>query len=303
MADVLCFGNLQLDILCRTVTELPPSGGIRLIDGIDFVLSGNAGNVAMALARLGVSVDLAGTSGADVVAEQFRAELLAEGVGVDKLVRHASIGTGTSVVALAPGGERSILFVNGANDEFELDDVPDSWLNGPRIVVLTAVFVLPKFTGERVGRLFRRARAAGARTLLNICWDNEARGLPFLAPALAEADYFVLNWDEGRQLTGHAAPDRILDELRPYTAGTTVLTLGADGCCFSMPSGVEYVPALPVRALDCTGAGDSFVAGFTAGLMRGLSLIDCARLACQTASYAVGGPGAYVRIPRTKEQQ
>jgi len=303
MADVLCFGNLQLDILCRTVTELPPSGGIRQIDGIDFVLSGNAGNVAMALARLGVSVDLAGTSGADVIGEQFRAELLAEGVGIEKLGRHASIGTGTSVVALAPGGERSIMFVNGANDELELDDVPDRWLDGPRIVAVTAVFVLPSFTGERVAGLFRRARAAGARTLLNICWDNQARGLPFLAPALAETDYFVLNHDEGRQLTGHEAPDRILAHLGEHTAGLVVLTLGAGGCCFRTRSGIQTIPALPVRAVDCTGAGDSFVAGLIAGLVRGLAPADSARLGCRIASYAVGGPGAYVRIPRHKEQQ
>ncbi len=301
MADVLCFGNLQLDILCRTVTELPPPGGIREIDGINFVLSGNAGNVAMALARLGVSVDLAGFSGADVVGEQFRAELLAEGVGIDKLSRHATAGTGTSVVALAPGGERSIFFVNGANDEFELDEVPAAWLDEPHIVAVTAVFVLPRFTGDRIGRLFGRAHAAGTRTLLNICWDNEARGLQFLAPALAETDYFVLNRDEGRQLTGHDAPERILASLREYTDGTVVLTLGADGCCFESPSGLDWISALPVHAVDSTGAGDSFVAGFTAGLVRGLSRGDSARLGCRIASYAVGGPGAYVRIPRHKE--
>ena len=198
MADVLGFGNLQLDILCRTVTDLPPPGGIRMIDAVDFVLSGNGGNVTMALARLGVQVDLAGYSGADVVGDQFRALLMAEGVGIDKLRRHPSAGTGTSVVALAPHGERSIVFVNGANDAFNLDDVPDSWLQGPRIVAVTAVFVLPQFTGASVARLFRRAHAAGARTLLNICWENEWRGLLFLAPALSESNYFVLNYDEGR---------------------------------------------------------------------------------------------------------
>jgi len=301
MADVLCFGNLQLDILCRTITELPPPGGLRMIDAVDFSLSGNGGSLAMALARLGVSVDLAGYSGADVIGDQFRALLKAEGVGTDKLLRHSADGTGTSVIALAPTGERSIFFVNGANEAFHLDDVPEDWLQGPRIVAVTSVFVLPQFTGEAITRLFQRARTGGARTVLNICWDREAQGLPFLAAALAESDYFVLNYDEGRQLTGCDALDDIFDRLVGFTSGTIILTLGAEGCCFRTESGIERIPAVPVHATDTTGAGDSFVAGFIAGLIRKLPLRDCVQLGCQVAAYAVTGTGAYTRIPRYKE--
>jgi len=301
MTDVLCFGNLQLDVLCRTVTELPPPGGLRMIDAIDFALSGNGGSLAMALARLGVSVDLAGCSGADVIGDQFRAMLTTEGVGIDKLFRHPAAGTGTSVIALAPTGERSIFFVNGANEAFNLDDVPENWLQGPRIIAVTSVFVLPQFTGEAVTRLFRRAHAVGARTLLNISWDSEERGLPFLATALAQSDYFVLNYDEGRQLTGYDALSDIFDRLLEFTPATIVLTRGAEGCYFRTESGIERVSAVPVHATDTTGAGDSFVAGFIAGLIRGLPLSDCAKLGCQVAAYAVTGPGAYIRIPPHKE--
>jgi sugar/nucleoside kinase (ribokinase family) len=301
MANVLCFGNLQFDILCRTLTALPPPGGIRMIDSVDFALSGNAGTLAMALACLGVSVDLAGYSGADVIGDRLRAMLTAEGVGVDKLLRHPTAGTGTSVIALAPNGERSIVFTNGANQAFDLDEVPDEWLPGKHIIAVSTVFVLPQFTGEKVARLFRRAHAAGAQTLLNICSDNEGRGLPFLAPALAESDIFVLNLDEGRQLTGHDTPGRILAGLAEHTAGTLVLTLGADGCCFRSTAGIQRIPAVPVRVTDTTGAGDSFVAGFIAGVLRGLPLAGCAQLGSQVASYAVTGPGAYARIPRHQE--
>ena len=302
MPDVLCFGNLQLDILCRTVTELPPPGGLRMIDTVDFTLSGNGGSLAMALARLGVSVDLAGYSGADVIGQQFRAMLKSEGVGIGKLFPHPTAGTGTSVIALSPTGERSIFFVNGANEAFHLEDVPENWLQGPRIVAVTSVFVLPQFTGETITRLFQRAHALGAQTVLNICWDREARGLPFLAPALAHSDYFVLNYDEGRQLTGHAAVSDIFDRLTEYTAGAIVLTLAAEGCCTRTESGIERIPAQLVQAADTTGAGDSFVAGLIAGLIRGLSLRECLQLGCRMAAYAVTGPGAYARIPRDKEK-
>jgi sugar/nucleoside kinase (ribokinase family) len=255
----------------------------------------------MALARLGVAVELAGYSGADVIGEQFRALLTTEGAGVDKLLRHPEARTGTSVVALTPTGERSIIFVNGANGAFNLDDVPDSWLAGPQVVAVVSVFVLPQFTGEAVARLFRRAHAAGAQTLLNICWDNEGRGLPFLAAALEQTDFFVLNYDEGRQLSGFTPPDKILNRLAECTTGTIVLTLGAEGCCWRTPAETGCSPAVRVPATDTTGAGDAFVAGFIAGLIQKLPLEGCARLGSQIAAYAVTGPGAYARIPRHKE--
>src|SRR5579864_3034140 len=84
---VLCFGNLQLDVLCRTLTSLPPPGELRMIDCIDFTLSGNGGNVAAALGRLGIEVELAGYSGADPIGEQFRTTLESMGVGTEKLPR------------------------------------------------------------------------------------------------------------------------------------------------------------------------------------------------------------------------
>ena len=241
IATVLCFGNLQLDVLCRTVTALPPPGELHMIDAIDFALSGNGGNVAAALGRLGLEVELAGCSGAEIIGEQLRVTLAAMGVGTVKLLRHPTASTGISVITLSPSGERSVIFVNGANALLDLDAVPDTWLHGRRVVSVGSIFALPQFTGEAVGRLFVRAKAHGATTVLNICWDADGRGLPFLKSALS------------------------------------------------------------VEAIDCTGAGDSFVAGFIAGLVEGRSVYDCAHLGCQVAAFAVTGPGSYPRIPTLAE--
>src|SRR5712691_9650202 len=137
-ATVLCFGNLQLDVLCRTVLTLPPPGELHMINAIDFALSGNGGNVAAALGRLGLEVELAGYSGAEIIGEQLR-----------------------------------VTFVNGANALLDLDAVPDTWLHGRRVVSVGSIFAPPQFTGEAVGRLFVRAKAHGATTVLNICWDAD----------------------------------------------------------------------------------------------------------------------------------
>jgi ribokinase len=126
IATVLCFGNLQLDVLCRTVMVLPPPGELHMIDAIDFALSGNGGNVAAAPGRLGLEVELAGYSGAEIIGEQLRVTLAAMGVGTYKLLRHPTASTGISVITLSPSGERSVIFVNGANALLDLDAVPDT---------------------------------------------------------------------------------------------------------------------------------------------------------------------------------
>lgn len=267
-----------------------------MIDTIDLVLSGNAGNVAAVLGRLGIDVELAGYSGTDVIGEQFRAMLQELGVGIEKLERHPSAGTGTSVISLTPEGERSVFFVNGANGLFDLDTVPDEWLQQARIVTVSSVFVLTQFGGEAVGRLFARARAQGATTVLNICWNAQAT-LKELKPALAESNYFILSQDEGQLLTGEQEPAAILQSLKGPTRGSVILTLGAEGCCVPTPDGIKHIPAISVKATDCTGAGDSFVAGFCAGLITGRTALESAKIACLVASFAVTGPGAYQRIP------
>ena len=71
MRDVLCFGNLQFDVLCHPVVALPAPGELSRLEGIDLMLSGNGGNVAAVLGRLGVGVDLAGYRGADPIGEAF----------------------------------------------------------------------------------------------------------------------------------------------------------------------------------------------------------------------------------------
>ena len=97
--------------------------------------------------------------------------------------------------------------------------------------------------------------------MLNVGGDDEGRGRPFLAPALAETDVFVLSLDEGRQLTERDAPEEMLRLLEEHTRGAVVLTLGPRGCLLRGEDSLAYVPAIPVDAVDCTGAGDSFVAG------------------------------------------
>jgi len=298
MADVLCFGNLQCDVNCRPLADLPAPATLRRIEDISLSLSGNAGNPAMALAKIGVSVEIAGYSGNDIIGESFRQTLAEAGVGLAKLRRHPTLGTGIAVGAVFPDGERSAVYTIGANDELDLFTIPDDWLDGVKVVYVASVFVLPRFTGEAIASLFTRAKQRGIVTVLNVCCDPERTRMAFIAPALPYTDYFILNREEGRLISGQADPAVMLTTIEAVmSGGKAILTLGEQGCMLRDGPTIRQIPAVPVEAIDTTGGGDTFSAGFIAGLVHGLPLVTCGEMGCRLASYAVTGVGSYQRLP------
>ena len=230
MADVLCFGNLQCDVNCRTLINLPAPGSLRMIEDITLSLSGNAGNPSMALAKIGVSVEIAGYSGNDMIGKSFRRTLTDAGVGLDKLRRHPALGTGIAVGAIQPNGEKSVVFTTGANDETDLFTIPDEWLDGLKVIYVASVFVLPRFTGEAIASLFTRAKQRGIVTVLNICCDAEKTRMAFIAPALPYTDFFILNKDEGQLISQQPDPVTMLATIEAAMSGKVILTLGDQGC-------------------------------------------------------------------------
>lgn len=297
MPDVLCIGNIQFDVLARPVVSLPGPGQLARVEEIRFSLAGNAVNTAAGLARLGVPVGLFGMVSRDFLGDYALAQLALAGVDTSAVVRHPMACSGVSLIAVAPDGERSITYTNGANERFELDDLPDTLLRQVRVLCVGSVFVLPQLSGESLGRLFQRARSAGVMTVLDVCWDAEGRGFPFLAPCLPHTDLFAPSLEEGRQLTGRNEPASIAAALLAAGAGAVGLKLGAGGCYLARAGESWPIPTAPVDAVDTTGAGDTWLAGCVAGLVRGLPLPECGRLANRVAAFAVTGPGCWERVP------
>lgn len=297
MPDVLCIGNIQFDVLARPMAALPPPGALARVEEVRFSLGGNGMNTAAGLARLGMSTAIFGAVSRDFLGDYALAQLAAAGVDASAIARHPTAGSGVSLIAVAPDGERSITFTNGANECFSLDEVPDHLIRQARVLCVGSVFVLPQLTGEALARLFQRARAAGVTTVLDICWDGEGRGLSFLAPCLPSTDLFAPSWEEGRQLTGQDEPEAIAAALRAAGAGAVALKLGERGCFVTAEGVSELVPTVPLAAVDTTGAGDTWLAGMMAGLLQGLSLPECGRLANRVAAFAVTGPGCWERVP------
>jgi ribokinase len=271
---ILVFGSINVDVTVP-VARLPRAGETVL--GGDYALlpGGKGANQALAARRAGAEVILAGAVGRDGFAAVALELLRRDGVDLG-LVREVDRPTGCAAIMVGEGGENSIAVASGANEAVTAGQVPDALL-GPGTTLVCQMEVPARETIA----LIHRAHRAGARTVLNL-----APALPLDPAVFGALDWLVANEGEAATL-GSARPRRGL-----------VVTLGEKGAVAMPADGGEIaVPALAVMPVDTTGAGDTFVGTFAAGLDLGFEVEAALRFAGAAASLSCLGRGAQPAMP------
>jgi ribokinase len=193
---VTVLGSLNTDI-SLPVPHLPGPGETVLAAGsATFGAGGKGANQAVAAARLGASVQMAGCCGDDEFGARLRAGLTAEGIGVAGLRALPGVASGLALITVDPAGENSIAVAAGANGLAGDAEVAAAFAQPCDVLVLSA-----EIPAAVLGAALRRARAEGVRTVLNLAPVPEgADGL------LAECpDWLVVNAQEAAALTGQPA--------------------------------------------------------------------------------------------------
>jgi sugar/nucleoside kinase (ribokinase family) len=173
------------------------------------------------------------------------------------------------------------------------DDVPVAALAGPRHAHFSS-FYLQEGLRAGVAELLSSARAAGTTTSLDCGWDPRDEWAGGLDAALAATDVFFPNAVEACRIAGSDDPEEALERLAARVP-TVAIKLGEHGAIACRGSLRAVATPPPVAAIDATGAGDSFAAGFVRGLLDGRSLADTLSLAvaCGALSTrALGGVDA-----------
>ena len=282
LPDVAVIGAAILDVVVPGAgprvfeTGSLPCPGLRLSTG------GDAMNEAVALSRLGRRARLVSRVGNDAAGDLVLGVCAKNGIDVSAVVR-ADVATGVNVVLVGEGGERSFLTDPQGSlrkiapeDVLAAIDAPD--FANIRAVCFASVFAYPLLTPV-LEDVFRRVKEKGPLLLVDMTRRKNGETLKDIAPALRYADYVFPNLDEAYLLTGTRDASTI---ARQFLA------------CGVKNAAVEaVVSAVPgVRAVDTTGAGDNFAAGFIDALLRGESLVGCARWGNAVASLCVENVGA-----------
>jgi ribokinase len=296
-SGVVVFGSLNMDLVAR-VPRMPEPGETLAGHGFLSNPGGKGANQAVACARQGARVEMVGRVGDDGFAAELRAELARQGVTADGVGTAPGSSTGVAMIMVDDGAQNCIAVIPGAN---ALVDAVDAQALRARLQGAAMLLLQLEVPMAAVARAAAEAREAGCKVLLN---PAPARALPSaLWPLL---DILVVNENEARLLSGlpevtreNAA--RAAAVLRARGPGDVLVTLGVQGVVWSSAGGTQHFDAVPVRAVDTTAAGDTFIGALAALLVEGRSMEEAIRHAIRAAALCVTRPGAQASMPSRRE--
>lgn len=292
---VLCSGNLVYDTLVSPVEDLY-WGATTFVDSIECHPGGNGSSTSRVLAKLGVPVRLLGAVGSDNQG-QFLIDALRE-AGVDgSYIEQIAGPTSASVAAVKPSGERKFFHCMGASREAFRQGIQftPELCRGMTHYHLASLFVLPRLRAKGP-QILIDARAAGLSTSFDTNWDPEAGWMRTLEPFLPYIDTLFMNEEEAQMVTGSSTPAQIAKAVLAKGLGTLALKLGSRGCAIYTQEREILCPAFNIKAVDTTGAGDCFVAGFLTASLDGASLAESGRFANAVAALSVQKIGAVTGV-------
>lgn len=259
---------------------------------------GKGSNQAVQLARLGVEAHMVTAIGTDEFAPVGRALWKEEGIG-DEGVVELDDATMLAFIWVDSGGENRIALAPGALDSARVEDFSDAFEMANKSDILLVSLELNPEVG------FEAIRQAKAHGVITVCNPAPATALP--ADVLSHLDYLVPNENEAKLIGkslgwGDLGVEELAERFLDAGVGNVLITLGDKGVLVRDSSGGRTIPpGAAAKVVDTTGAGDSFVGGFVAGLVRGMGLDDAAALGARVAAHSVGVMEVIPSLPYKKD--
>lgn len=286
--DVFLGGPIFLDIIFSGLPAQPRPGTEVWAAGMGS-LPGGIANLAVATARLGLATGLAAGFGADVYGRWCWEILKEEGIDLSWSTR--VLGQHTSVTASFAYDDDRAMVTHGHDLPFSFDEL----IGEPP----ATRSVITDLGGRRASeQWWRKAAARGAKVFADVGWDPELRWDRARLEPLDACHAFVPNAVEAMAYTRHDTPQAAMHALAERVP-LVVVTLGSEGAIAldSRTGHSVHVPALPVAAIDATGAGDVFLAAFAAADVWGLALEEAVAFATLCAALAVKQFGGSLAAP------
>lgn len=228
IGTVIVAGHICLDIIPQFNSQTPldfrtqfQPGSLTRVGPAVFSTGGPVSNTGLVLHKLGIPTRLVARVGEDVFGQQVRQIISGYGAHLNQgIVAQPGEMTSYSVIISPPGVDRLFLHCPGANDTFNADDVPESWLASAAVLHFGYPPVMRQMyehDGAELERLFSLAKAAGVTTSLDLCAvdpTTEAGRLDWgaiLARTLPYVDLFTPSLDELLFMLDRPAFEQALD--------------------------------------------------------------------------------------------
>jgi len=300
MPSVLTVGDINADIMAA-LSHYPEKGGEGLSEKAELHAGGSAANTAMVLAQFGVDVSLLGRVGTDPLGHYVFRELEMAGVDLALVQRDPTVMTGTFFVAVMPDGERTMFGHRGANVNLTSASFETVAWSDLRWVHVSGYALLKDPQRTTTLRVLEHAAGRKTTTSLDVGVHAARQASDEVRRLLPQTSVLFQNLEEARALTGRTELAESLNALLEKGVGTVAVKLGKEGCAVADGSETFRVPAFSVDAVDSTGAGDSFDAGFILGHQWGLGIRASAVLGNALGGLACTALGAGEHLPGPRE--
>jgi ribokinase len=294
---IVVVGSINLDLVVGA-DHIPHVGETIIGDGFNTFYGGKGANQAVAVAKLGYPIAMVGNIGNDAFGTQLRDGL--EDTGMDTTyVKTMEGASGVALITTGRGGENNIVVVPGANGHLTPKQLEKATIL-EYAGFLLAQLEIPLETVEYLAQFAERHNIplmldpAPARELPG----SLLRRVSWITPNETETEKLLKTKLENTDQSYYAAAESLLD----HGVKNVLLKLGSRGCLIAQGTlAKERVAAFSVNAVDTTGAGDAFNAGFAVGLMRGSTVAQSAVFASAVAAISVTRHGAQPSMPTWAE--
>ena len=278
-------GSINVDLFYQ-VPHLPTAGETLAATDVSEGLGGKGANMSVAGARAAARVCHIGAVGADRKWPKQR--LLEYGVDTRHIIEVDDL-TGTAIIAVDPKGENLILLNQGANIL-----IPEQLISSALADAQTGDICLMQNETNSQAHAAKTARAMGLR----VCYAAAPFEVSAIQKVLDCLDLLILNEVEAQQLVAGLGSD-----LADLPVSEIIVTLGSKGCKRHYSGRVQSFDAVPVKAIDTTGAGDTFTGFLIAGLDRGMPMEQAIGQASIAGALMVTRHGTADVIPDLLEVQ
>ncbi len=297
MSKIFVVGSYNTGLTIR-VPRRPALGESLVGDSFDMGPGGKGTNQAIGAARLGAEVRLLVCLGGDAFAQDALALYRREGIEVDLVQQMPGAYSGIGFVNILPSGENWITVDLGANLLMRPRHVENCAALFGECEILMTQLEIPLETALTALRI---GKESGALTILNPAPARRLEG-----ERLTDVDILTPNASEARLLLGlppedPSPPLALARRLLDLGAGSVVVTLGEAGALIVNAEGARRVPAIPIKAVDVTGAGDSFNAAMAVALGAGETLDDAVAFGARVGAYTALRLGVIDGLPTREE--
>ena len=295
--DVVGFGALNVDKLFK-VNQIAEAEEESFIKSHSETCGGSAANTIIGLARLGCKVGFIGKVAEDKEGAQLLGDFRKEDVNTAGIISAKKGESGQVMGFVDAKGERALYINSGVNDTIAFDEVKTDYVSKTKFLHLTSF----------VGNLSFQTQKKLLQNLpenVHISFDPGAlysrKGLAQLEPIIGKSYVMMPNAKELSLITGEADYCSGADFLIGKGVKIVAIKLGGEGCYVTDGHERLRIEAFKVKAVDTTGAGDAFCAGFLYGLLKEKTLQECGRLGNFVASRCVTKMGARAGLPHRKD--